>query len=115
MCVFSFPFSSAYLNLKKILISIYLFYIEKTKHTDVFARPYVDNTHAPVDPDTQAGDFQRKLELLNNGMTNDRHHRQVQHLGNCKYRLQKSSNQTTAQSKFQFEDIKWIYKDAPVK
>lgn len=38
-----------------------------------------------VDPDTQVGDFQRKLELLNNGMTNDRHHRQVQHLGNCKY------------------------------
>lgn len=37
-----------------------------------------------VDPDTQAGDFQQKLEILNNGMTNDRHYRQAQHLGNCK-------------------------------
>ncbi|XP_031620593.1 mucin-4-like, partial [Contarinia nasturtii] len=31
-------------------------------------------------PDTEAGDFQRKLELINNRMTNDRQYRQVQHL-----------------------------------
>lgn len=37
------------------------------------------------DPDTQVGDFQRKLELINSRMTNDRQYRQVQHLGNCKY------------------------------
>lgn len=37
------------------------------------------------DPDTQVGDFQRKMELINSRMTNDRQYRHVQHLGNCKY------------------------------
>lgn len=37
------------------------------------------------EPDAQVGDFQRKLEILNNGMTNDRQFRQVQQLGNCKF------------------------------
>lgn len=43
------------------------------------------------DPDTQVGDFQRKMELINSRMTNDRQYRHVQHLGNCKY-----SNKVTA-------------------
>lgn len=38
-----------------------------------------------IDLDTQDGELQLKSEYSNNGMTNDRHHRQVHHLGNCKY------------------------------
>lgn len=40
-----------------------------------------------VDPESQPGDLQRKLEILNGIMTNDRRHRQAQYLGNCKKKI----------------------------
>lgn len=50
-----------------------------------FFSVYRCNRRIFVDPDPQAGDFQRKLEILNGTMTNDRRNRQVQYLGNRKY------------------------------
>lgn len=42
------------------------------------------------DQETQPGDLQRKLELLNGMMSNDRHQRQVQYLGNCKLKIKEN-------------------------
>lgn len=55
-------------------------FLKKKKNKNILINIYLDIP----EPDAQTGDFQRKLEILNSGMTNDRQFRQVQQLGNCK-------------------------------